>query len=165
MENVLYEFHFNYFNLLFLLIPFILGVVFVFNRQLVSGGKAIPRILSIIFCIVGVAVFILGIDIMSSYMHDYNTYKELLETNQVEIVEGEVENFHAQPKEGHDSEHFEINGVNFVYSNFIVSNGYNKPKCYGGVISGDGQKLRIKYIQEESDGEMFNTILYIEQLE
>ena len=165
MENVLYEFNFNYFNLLWLLIPFILGVAFVFNRKLVSGGKGIPRIISIIFSVVGVAVFILGISIMSSYMHDYNTYKELLETNQVEIVEGEIEKFHAQSKEGHDTEHFEINGVYFEYSNFVVSNGYNKPKCYGGVISGNGQKLRIKYVQEESDGETYNTILYIEQPE
>ena len=66
------------------------------------------------------------------------------------------------PLEGHDTEHFEINGVLFEYTNFEIVNGYNRPAAYGGIISKNGQYLKIKYITDESGN---NTILYIAEIE
>ena len=71
-----------------------------------------------------------------------------------------VEQYHAMPFEGHDTEHFEINGVFFEYTNFELTNGYNVPACYGGVVKENGQYLKIKYI----DNLGYNVILYIEEL-
>ena len=66
------------------------------------------------------------------------------------------------PFDGHGSEHFEINGVYFDYSNFELSNGYNRPACYGGAIQENGQYLIIKYIVDATGN---NIILYIEEIE
>lgn len=66
-----------------------------------------------------------------------------------QIVEGYVENF-------------DINGVSFSYSDYSVGPGYNNTKSHGGVITGDGQHLKIGYIYyDEIHG---NIIVYIEEL-
>ena len=93
---------------------------------------------------------------------DYIEKRSALANNQVNVVEGYVENYHPQPLGGHDTERFEINGVSFEYSNFEITNGYNTPACYGGVITENGQHLLSKYVIE-SDGS--NTILFIQKIE
>ena len=73
-----------------------------------------------------------------------------------------VENFDPMPYEGHANETFEINGVKFSYSDYIVHPGYNNTKSHGGVIKENGQHLKIGYVYlNETYG---NIIVYIEQL-
>ncbi len=51
----------------------------------------------------------------------------------------------------------------FDYSGNSLEQGYNKPKYKGGVITGVGQHLRVKYVYyNESYG---NVIMSIEELE
>ena len=88
--------------------------------------------------------------------------KAALENGQYETVEGYVEKFHAMPPEGHDSEHFVIDGVYFQYTAFEERNGYHRPACQGGVITNDGQYLKIGYVTNKK-GE--NVILSIEALD
>ena len=107
-------------------------------------------------------VLIFSVFLLSNHIIDYQNKKALLESGNVYTVEGFTENFHAMPVEGHDTERFEINGVLFEYSNFELVNGYNLPAVYGGVITGNGQYLKIKYITDDS-GE--NMILYIAKTE
>mgnify|MGYP003300552476 CR=1 FL=1 len=100
-----------------------------------------------------------GIDL---YKLPLQEKKDILDNNKAIVVEGIVEKYHAMPLEGHDTEHFEINGIYFEYSNFELSNGYNTPACYGGVIKENGQYLKIKYIEDDVRN---NIILYIEEIE
>ena len=63
------------------------------------------------------------------------------------VAEGIVKEFHAQPPGGHGLyEHFAVDGVYFEYSNYSPYYGYNRPRCFDGVITGDGQYLRISYV-------------------
>lgn len=80
------------------------------------------------------------------------------------VVEGYVENYHPMPYEGHDTEHFEIEGFYFEYSDYTIMNGYNISASHGGVVTHNGQYLKIKYVTEEYDGEDNNIILYISEI-
>ena len=56
----------------------------------------------------------------------------------------------------------EINGVKFFYSDYSTQPGYNNAKSHGGVITGDGQHLKIHYVYlNETYG---NIIVYIEEI-
>ena len=66
------------------------------------------------------------------------------------------------PYEGHAKETFEINGVKFSYSDYNIHPGYNNTKSHGGVITGNGQHLKIRYVYfNEVYG---NIIMYIEEI-
>ena len=84
-----------------------------------------------------------------------------MQDNDVKIVEGYVDQYHPMPSDGHDTEHFNINGVYFEYSNYEIVNGYHDAASLGGVITHDGQHLKIKYIEDDSGN---NVILYIEKI-
>lgn len=43
-------------------------------------------------------------------------------------------------------------------------NGYNISASHGGVVTHNGQYLKIKYVTEEYDGEDNNIILYISEI-
>lgn len=82
-----------------------------------------------------------------------------------QTVEGYVENFDPMPYEGHMDESFEINGVKFAYSDYSTQPGYNNAKSHGGVITGDGQHLKIGYVRYSFlDGNYENIIVYIEEI-
>lgn len=74
------------------------------------------------------------------------------------IVEGKVENFDPMPAEGHKSESFDLQGIHFEYSDYNPSYSFNNSASHGGPIWGDGQELRIGYVQENRK----NYILKIE---
>lgn len=84
------------------------------------------------------------------------------------VVEGYVEKYHPMPADGHDTEHFEINGVFFEYSDYAMTNGYHNAASLGGVVNRNGQYLKIKYMvyeyDEEYDGISENVILYIAEI-
>ncbi len=93
-------------------------------------------------------------------------YSKALENGDIHCVEGYIENFHPMPYEGHDVEHFEIDGIYFEYTDYEIMNGYNQTSSHGGVITENGQYLKIKYIESTYDsGEGRNIILYIAEIE
>ena len=47
----------------------------------------------------------------------------------------------------------------------IAALGYNVTASHGGVITHNGQRLKIKYVSKEYDGVSQNIILYIAQIE
>ena len=97
-----------------------------------------------------------------SYLNMYNKTVGAYKNGQYEVVDGYVENFVPMPYEGHSNESFEINGVEFSYSDYEIQPGYNNTKSHGGVIVGNGQHLKIGYIYyNKTRG---NIIVYIEQL-
>ncbi len=169
MGRVLYEYSLDFENILLSLIPLVIGIVFLSNsimqvrRKVKSKGwnGFVDSFFKFVGFIVGplcICIFlmtVLGITI------EHKAYEEMIKNNDVHVVEGYVEDFHPMPYEGHDTEHFEINGVYFEYSDYFVMNGYNVTASHGGVITHNGQYLRIKYIITEYDGEEKNVILYI----
>ena len=110
------------------------------------------------FVVVAVFSVIIGIIKINMYSRTVAAYKK----GEYMVVEGYVENFVPMPYEGKSDESFEINGVKFSYSDYEVQYGYNNSKSHGGVITGDGQHLKIGYVYyNEQYG---NIIVYIEEI-
>lgn len=170
MENVLYEYSFNFENIYTSFIPLFIGVgFFIKSISLLRKKGGNKNFVDLFFKIIGFIVgpVCVGLALISvlGYTLVYNESKEILENDDCYVVEGYVENFYSMPYEGHDTEHFEINGVYFEYSDYIMTNGYNVTASHGGVVAHNGQYLKIKYIIDEYDEEDGNTILYIAEIE
>lgn len=67
-------------------------------------------------------------------------------TKNYQIVEGETDKFDPMPYTGRKAESFEVNSVLFKYSDFDGSEGFNTSCSHGGPICGNGQKVRITYM-------------------
>ncbi len=159
MGTVLYEvgfqFEFASLILLFLMIGFPL--------LLKLKWRELPIVVKCVFSIACVFVWVISILVFVFQYDMYTTVTNAYKTGQYEVVEGYVENFHALPPEGHDVESFEIDGVYFSYSDAKIITGYHNAKKNGGVITGDGQYLKIGYIYY--DDLYGNIIVYIEEID
>ncbi len=153
-----------------LLVYVVLAKVYIaekkYIRQHAPGHSKWPaRIgLSIIAVIntVGIAfVIVLAVWGYQSTVQEYETVVEGYHRGEYLVVEGEVENFSAMPKAGHGTESFTVKGVDFEYTFYEVRYSYHQPLVEGGVIEGDGQYVRIGYL--EFDGQ--NHIVLIETRE
>ncbi len=173
MENVLYEYNFNFGNFLLSIIPLVIGIVFFINSvKLIREKKKSKEhhgFIDSLFKVAGLIIGPLGIGmfvmLVLGLTIEHKEYQQLIDNSEIQVVEGYVENYHPMPYEGHDTEHFEINGIYFEYSDYSMVNGYNVTASHGGVITHNGQHLKIKYISKEYDGVSENIILYIAQTE
>lgn len=174
----LYELSFDWNNFLFSFILFIIFIIIgiivltVHNRPIskynldfsdvpIIGNLLATRnlrkeqaILAFIFTIILFCVFLFMTVKNTFYIyHNYNN-------NNYDIVVGEVTKFNAGGSATNKVESFYIEDIKFEYSK-SDSYGYHKTKNDGGVIIGDGQKLRIGYIKSKTQ----NIIVSIEQIE
>ena len=161
--NTLYELHFDYINIL----P---SIICVFTIALVFFRTAKAKTKTVLMkgiVIVAGLVFIAGsIFIGRYYVKDYRTLKNDVENGYAMTISGTVENFHPQDEDNSDdTEHFDVNGVHFEYSPDMIISGYNTPQYDGGVITGDGQRLQIKYVpyETENKGDV-NIIVQIDEI-
>ena len=172
MENVLYEYQLNLADYIWNFIPLLVGIGFLYNSVLIIKSKykekgwdgfiaSFFKIAGFIVAPIGIGMFLLSTIGMSIQHVDY---KERLSSNDLFVIEGYVKNFHPMPYEGHDTEHFEINGVFFEYSEYTITNGYHKTASHGGVITQNGQHLKVKYVVEELEEGSENVILYIAEI-
>lgn len=122
-----------------------------FPRRSVRKEQAI---LAFIISVILFCVFLLGTGRKISYV--YNKYN----SNDYNIISGEVTEFIAGGFDYSKVESFCIDNVKFEYSDSDYC-GYNKNKNGGGVITGNGQKLKIGYINYKGE----NIIVSIEQME
>lgn len=172
LEKVLYQFHFDYLGFLTFFIPLILGLFFFFywkiylkkpgfETKLNSGhiGNKGAKVFVLFGGSFSILMFIL---LATTNIYGYFNLKHMIDTNHIKKVEGYVEKYHPMPYDGHEDEHFTINGVYFGYSDFQVTNGYNNSASHGGVITHNGQHLLIKYYKDSLDDN--NVIVYIAQL-
>lgn len=169
METVLYKYHFNYFSFILCAIPLIIGGILLW---LIIDRIYKKKTWSITFFS---KIFTIGLTILSCYVvlvsavdciwmiSTHFSIKEKLNNDNVYIAEGYVEDFYQNPNGDNDYEHFIIDNVYFEYSEYGVMNGYNKYALNGGVITHNGQHLKIKYIVNELSGKF--DILYIAELE
>ncbi|MBQ3004499.1 MAG: hypothetical protein IJD88_01070 [Clostridia bacterium] len=169
---MLYQYQLNITDCLILLIPLIIGVAFLVNSiRLIKSKEKKDKWNSFVdgfFKIAGIVVFVVCIGLFSLYTANivilHQNYQTRLENDDVCVVEGYVEEFYPMPYEGHDTEHFYIDGVYFEYSDYNITNGYHKTASHGGVITHNGQHLKIKFVEEEFDGVKQNIILQIEEI-
>ena len=165
MNRVLYEVSSKY-ELLFF-IPYVvmfLTAIFLFIRYKLDDSKNLhdnPMFKRLIRGFIYLAVFsIFG---LLGQIELYNKIVKAYEQGNYQTVEGYVENFDPMPHGGHKYESFDINGVSFSYSDFAIRPGYHNAKSHGGVITGNGQHLKIGYIYYKRAGG--NIIVYIEKLD
>jgi hypothetical protein len=148
MTSTLYEFGYQLqrFDGFKLIVAFIIPIAFwIFperlkktKREIKIASMVVAKCLSIGFLILFLwAFFILPVE-------NYREIKKNIESGNVSMVEGEV-CYLQTPSDSKDGmESFEINGIAFYYSG-KENYGYCKLRCAGGVIQGNGQKLRITY--------------------
>jgi len=149
------------------LIPVCLLVVIIFfpkifsNKEMSKTGKLVVRTLRVF-----AGILVSGVILLETIMqvNMYNGIIGAYHRGEYEIVEGYVENFDPMPYSGHAVESFEINGIYFSYSDYTARQGYHNAKSHGGVISGNGQYLKIGYVQYYFNSENQNVIVYIEEL-
>jgi hypothetical protein len=99
------------------------------------GGLKVNPFLAIIPPVVIFSFFYLStVNLkINVYQHD----KTLLNSNskELKIVEGTVNDYSAEAKDGHGNEEFTVKGILFHYSHFEEGrSGYNNTYWYGGVI-------------------------------
>ena len=161
MGTVLYECAWEYNRHAFIPLFMVIGGIIMLLR---ARPKGFELVFVAIFITVSAAISAL---MVAEQVDQYNKIVVAYQQGDYLIVEGYVENFHPMPKEGHDTEEFDLNGVHFEYSDFTVQQGYHNALSHGGVITGDGQHLRIGYIiMESATGNQMleNVIVYIEEL-
>lgn len=159
--RMLYEFGYQFhtsdiFKVLFFILPFCL---FLFSK---CFDKKIIRFMIDVFAVFLVVFFIILFCVMP--ICSYLKIKQNIDTGNIYIVEGEVNDFNTPESAfgGHDSESFTINNTQFCYYG-TENYGYSKFLCSGGVVTGNGQKLRITYCKDPFTNEL--VICYIERLE
>ena len=163
MERVLYELHINVIDGLFLLIPLALSVgFFIIGRRMRNDTARQPkrRLGGLLFQMISLVMLVAFLFTMGSSILLYAACRRLWKSGEVSEVTGYVENYHPMPASGHDMESFEIDGVSFSYSNFVLQTGYHCAASWGGVVTHDGQHLKIQYIQVEEE----KIIVYIAEL-
>ncbi|WP_119268584.1 hypothetical protein [Taklimakanibacter deserti] len=81
----------------------------------------------------------------ASTFSEYRSIRYALATGQYETVKGKVTDFIPMPHRGHAMESFSVNHVNFSYSDFVITNGFNNTSSHGGPIR-EGVDVRISHI-------------------
>lgn len=161
METVLYEYHLDVKELVLLAMALLMGIAmwtFVkWNPLRVSWEKKRKSILYVtrtisVFCLV---TFVVG---TLTYTMVYSFCARSLENGTCKEVRGMVEKYNYDLTSDEDKDCFEIDGITFEYrTNDFSNTGYHTQGKDGGVITGNGQKLHIKYIERNQT----KTILYI----
>ena len=125
---------FSAFGLIFVAIGL---VMFVFPQVFKSRWKFFKHFY------LGFAVLWTSVTFVSAYS-GYRHHYSLLKENKCRMVEGPVENFIPMPYSGHAMESFTVSGVKFQYSDYVVTDGFNKTSSHGGPIHKDSY-VRICY--------------------
>ena len=159
--HVLYEatFTFDPVWLVLLLVPagFVYGTICSIRKVRDTGktGDKFDVGLCMFGSIVALLVCFLVIpDQIKMYDATVGSYRR----GEYKTVEGYVEDFEVHNDR---CETFSVNGVDFEYGYAEARFGYHKSSRKGGVITGNGQHLKIGYTEYSRLG---NVIVYIEEL-
>ena len=119
------------------------------NNNISIGKKQVHIGFSMLF----VLFFLIFITFVISYLwfskrSQYLELTDIIHTNSYKIVEGNVKNFVPEKKPQQEKEKFTIKNIPFEYTSDNSFIGYNKPKCYGGVIDAN-KYVRIHYYEGE----------------
>jgi hypothetical protein len=141
--------------------PGIIGLAFVlFGLGALASRRpgASPKLKALIPVVIGT---LFGIGAMGFQISNRQHYQQVLAQGSALVVEGPIENFHPMPKQGHDTEHFTVNGVYFSYTDFSATPAFNNTSSHGGPLR-EGLVVRIAYTDSREFGGQL-AILRIEQ--
>jgi hypothetical protein len=79
---------------------------------------------------------------------DYRRAVNAMRNGSAKIVEGTVTRFAPMPHTGHSMESFGVNGLEFEYSDFFATAGFNNTATYGGPIR-EGLFVKIWHLGGE----------------
>jgi hypothetical protein len=132
-------------------LPFIvIGIILVKYRDALSRrltGRPAAKI-GVVF-----AYFYLGFSLLWTTIvftatgRESRAVQKALRDGSAAVVEGRVEGFIPMPYGGHALEHFTVCGVPFSYSDYIVTEGFNRTSSHGGPMR-EGLWVRITYVGE-----------------
>jgi len=74
----------------------------------------------------------------------YYSLRSALLRDECAVVEGIVTDFHPMARNGKGSESFEVSGVRFTYSDFVITPGFHRTTYRGGPIRA-GLHVRVHY--------------------
>lgn len=130
-------------------LPFVvIGIVLVKYRDALARrltGRAPPKIAAVF------AYFFLGFSLFWTLVvftvtgRESARVRDALRHGRAEIVEGRVQGFKPMPYAGHADEHFTVCGVPFSYSDYVVTEGFNRSSSHGGPVR-EGLWVRITYV-------------------
>lgn len=135
---------FSAFGLIFVAIGVALPTIMkvqIFGQQPAFKIKWFPRLFLGFAVIWTVATF-------SFTYFDYLRAIRAMRSNQAETVVGRVNRFKPMPFSGHAMESFAVNGVEFYYSDYAVTAGFNNTASHGGPIR-EGLPVKIWYLAGE----------------
>lgn len=131
------------------------------NKDKKNGKVEKDNASLIMLIILDVVILWMCIGVHTEYVH----LKEAYENGTCLYVEGEIHDYKSHPGIPEWNEEFMVEDERFFYSYYEVTAAYNWPKHYGGVIKGDGQRVKIGYVfDDKSNKTPKNKIVYIEQL-
>ena len=150
MEYItVYEIENNFFPY-YILIPTLLLIVFGFlayKSIKLKYNKFISVLLTII------TIFSTTLCITSIYNY-YNIKTNIVDSyfaGEYLTVEGTIENFDPLSLNENGTESFEVNGIEFRYSDSALDYiGYKSTLTECGVITNNGQKVRIRYVYNDT---------------
>jgi hypothetical protein len=127
---------------------FIGGLVIMFYwkaKRQNSSSKFLAPLIG--FMALGMSAIFLFISLIPLYLTPRKA-RRIFDNNLYLVVEGVPKNYHPMPKEGHDKESFEIQGVKFHYSDYVPRFGYHNAASHGGVIHSNNY-YRITYYPDQ----------------
>jgi hypothetical protein len=94
----------------------------------------------------------------------YRPYREILSayrSGKCEVVEGKVSDFHPKPTFGGGYESFRVRDVQFFYSDYESTPGFNRTTRNGGTMT-EGLPVRITYVYDNENSPNRNVIVKLE---
>lgn len=88
-------------------------------------------------------MLIAGVGI-SFAIKDHFQHLQWFNSENYEVIEGNITDFVPMPYTGHQLESFSVDSVSFEYSDYVINGGFNKTSSHGGPIY-EGRWARIYY--------------------
>ena len=110
------------------------------------------------------AIALLGISFVTIMGVQFSPQQKVIalyRAGDYQTVEGAVENYNPKGFWDRGDESFSVDGILFSYCSDDMQPGYMRNHSHGGVITGNGQRLKIGYVYDDHYG---NVIVSIEEL-
>lgn len=108
-------------------------------------GHVSPRVARALgYSFLGFALLWTGL-VFTATRSESKTLRDALQNGSAEVVEGRVEGFVPMPYTGHARERFTVCGVPFSYSDYEVTEGFNRTSSHGGPLR-EGSWVRITHV-------------------
>lgn len=149
MYTTVYEINEHFFPY-YIVIPLCLLIIFVLLYYYLKKYQ-IKNVLCVILPIATLFMLILCVASIYNFFDLRNNIVVPYFNGKYMSIEGIVENFEPIFPSGNGTESFEVDGIEFRYlKSFMEYIGYSKTSIDVGFIHKNGQKVRIRYIYDET---------------